>query len=224
MSHSERDEWSLVLHGDLTTTRTRSASQVPTNLRPCVVNAANQLLRFFFDPQRRAMAVDHAHVSAIAIEASELVAAFGQSRMIVASHAHIIFELRKTADATRQAFRRYRHFWIMLRIPYASFFEAHVSRHPRCLHPGQQQGRRMPSSNSSRVLRMRRFRVTSCFASSTQQMNSLRANGVMSSQAVSAVAFAINVSRRSGGSSCTTPPGTRLLLMGRNVNPIGGSS
>ena len=29
----------------------------------------------------------------------------------------------------------------------------------RCLHPGQQQGRRWPSSSSSRVRRMRRSRV-----------------------------------------------------------------
>jgi hypothetical protein len=85
--------------------------------------------------------------------------------------------------------------------------------HPsRCLHPGQQQGRRWPSSSSSWVLRMRRFRVISCFASSTQQMNSLRAKGVMSLQAASAAEFAISASRRSAGSSCTTPPGTRLLV------------
>ena len=53
----------------------------------------------------------------------------------------------------------------------------------RCLHPGQQQGRRWPSSSSSWVRRMRRFRVVSCLASSTQQMNSFRARGVMSFQA-----------------------------------------
>jgi len=59
---------------------------------------------------------------------------------------------------------------------------------------------------------MRRFRVISCFASSTQQMNSLRAKGVMALQASSAVEFAISASRRSTGSLCTTPPGTRLLV------------
>jgi hypothetical protein len=37
---------------------------------------------------------------------------------------------------------------------------------------------------------MRRFRVISCLASSTQQMNSLRAKGVMSFQAASAVPLA----------------------------------
>jgi hypothetical protein len=38
----------------------------------------------------------------------------------------------------------------------------------RCRHPGQQQGRRWPSSSSSSVRRMRRARVIFCFASSTQ--------------------------------------------------------
>jgi len=51
-----------------------------------------------------------------------------------------------------------------------------------------------------------------CLASSTQQMNSLRAKGVMSFQASSAVVLAINALRRSAGSGCTTPPGTRWLL------------
>jgi len=85
----------------------------------------------------------------------------------------------------------------------------------RCLHPGQQQGRRWPSSSSSRVRRMRRSRVVSCLASSTQQMNSLRAKGVMSFQASSAVVFAISASRRSAGNLCTAPPGTRRLLTGQ---------
>ena len=57
------------------------------------------------------------------------------------------------------------------------------------LAPGQQQGRRWPSSSSSWVRRMRRSRVISCLASSTQQMNSLRARGVMSFQASSAVGW-----------------------------------
>ena len=83
----------------------------------------------------------------------------------------------------------------------------------RCLHPGQQQGRRWPSSSSSWVRRMRRSRVVSCLASSTQQMNSLRAKGVMSFQASRAVALAISALRRSAGSSCTTPPGTGWLLL-----------
>jgi hypothetical protein len=77
----------------------------------------------------------------------------------------------------------------------------------RCGHPGQQHGRRMPCSSSSRVLRMRRSRVGSRFASSTQQMNSLRASGVMSIQAAIATVLVASASRRSPGSGCTVPPG-----------------
>jgi Transposase, Mutator family len=93
----------------------------------------------------------------------------------------------------------------------------------RCLHPGQQQGRRWPSSSSSWVRRMRRSRVVACLASSTQQMNSLRAKGVMSFQASSAVALAISALRRSAGSLCTTPPGILGPLTGPMVVSRGPS-
>ena len=91
---------------------------------------------------------------------------------------------------------------------------AYLPVRSRCLHPGQQHGRRWPSSSSSWVRRIRRSRVLSCLASSTQQMNSLRAKGVMSFQASSAVALAISALHRSAGSSCTTPPGTLGPLIG----------
>ena len=77
----------------------------------------------------------------------------------------------------------------------------------RCLQPGQQHGRRMPSSSSSRVRRMRRSRVLACLASSTQQMNSLRARGVMSCQASSAAGVSFNPSQRSRGKFVHHPAG-----------------
>lgn len=49
---------------------------------------------------------------------------------------------------------------------------------PRCGQPGQQQGRRMPFRILSRPTMMRRFRVSSFLADVTQQIHSLRANGV----------------------------------------------
>jgi hypothetical protein len=84
----------------------------------------------------------------------------------------------------------------------------------RCSHPGQQQGRRWPSSNSSWLRRIRRSRVAFCLASSIQQMNSLRAKGVMFFQASSAAGLAISAPRRSAGSLCTTPLGTLWSLIG----------
>ena len=73
--------------------------------------------------------------------------------------------------------------------------DSYVPLRSRCLHPGQQQGRRWPSSSSSWVRRMRRSRVFACLAASTQQMNSLRAKGVMSFQASRAVGLVISASR-----------------------------
>ena len=52
----------------------------------------------------------------------------------------------------------------------------------RCMQPDQQQGRLFPSSNSSQVRSIRRWRVFGCLASSTQQINSLRPSGVRSCQ------------------------------------------
>jgi len=69
--------------------------------------------------------------------------------------------------------------------PAATYLQARS----RCLHPGQQQGRRWPSCSYFWVRRMRRSRMISCLASSTQQMNSLRAKGMTSLQVASAVAF-----------------------------------
>jgi len=51
----------------------------------------------------------------------------------------------------------------------------------RCLHPGSSRVGAGPLP-APPGLRMRRSRVVACFASSTQQMNSLRARGVMSSR------------------------------------------
>ncbi len=52
-------------------------------------------------------------------------------------------------------------------------------------------------------------------------MNSLRARGVMSFQASSAVGLATSASRRSAGSWCTTPPGTREALTDPRYRPYG---
>ena len=82
-------------------------------------------------------------------------------------------------------------------------------RRSRCLQPGQQQGRRFPSTGCSSVLRMRRERVIDCLASSIQQINSLRVKGVMPTHATSAAAFAPSACRKSAERSCTTPPGRR---------------
>jgi hypothetical protein len=54
--------------------------------------------------------------------------------------------------------------------------------------------------------------VVFCFASSTHQMNSLRASRMMSFHAASASGLPASAWRRSSGSGCTTAPGTRWSL------------
>lgn len=83
--------------------------------------------------------------------------------------------------------------------------------HYRCGQPAQQQGRRMPESNFDRPTLMRRKRVSDFFASSTQQIHSLRASGVMSSQRACTRGEAAIIVRISAGSVCTVPEDTRLM-------------
>jgi len=59
----------------------------------------------------------------------------------------------------------------------------------RWMQPTQQQGRFFPSSSSSQVRSMRRWRVAGCLASSTQQMNSFRPSGVRFSHRVRTSGF-----------------------------------
>jgi len=82
---------------------------------------------------------------------------------------------------------------------------------PRWGQPAQQQGRRFPSLSSVRTLSIRLRLVSGFLASSTQQIHSLRASGVMSSHSASAALSAVRVFRKSAGTPCTTPVAISLL-------------
>lgn len=83
----------------------------------------------------------------------------------------------------------------------------------RWIQPTQQQGLRLPSRSSSQVRVRRRFLVLICFAFSTQQINSLRARGVMSSQRALTLRLLVSASLRSAGILCTVPPGICSCVM-----------
>lgn len=83
----------------------------------------------------------------------------------------------------------------------------------RWKQPAQQHGRRLPSANSVWTLSTRRFLVSINLAVSTQQIHSLRANGVMSAQAARAWASDSRARRRSTGSLCTVPLARDLFIM-----------
>lgn len=78
---------------------------------------------------------------------------------------------------------------------------------PRCLHPGQQQGRRFPSVRLEQPHSIRLRLVSGFFADSIQQIHSLRASGVISPQVARAPGWTCNASSKSPGRSWTTPPG-----------------
>ncbi len=84
----------------------------------------------------------------------------------------------------------------------------------RCGQPGQQHGRRIPSLSSEHTLSTCCRLVSSFLTEMVQQIHSLRASGVMSSQAASAFASDAIAFRRSAGRLCTTPPEIRTVVIG----------
>ena len=81
------------------------------------------------------------------------------------------------------------------------------------MQPAQQQGRRFPSISSLRVLSIRRLLVSGFLADSIQQIHSLRASGLISSQAARAAGAEVRVFRKSAGSLCTTPAAISFLVI-----------
>src|ERR1035438_8368340 len=75
----------------------------------------------------------------------------------------------------------------------------------RWAHPGQQQGRRFPSLRLEQPHSIRRLLVSALLADSIQHIHSLRASGVMPSQAVNACGSDVSAFSKSAGTSCTTP-------------------
>ena len=93
------------------------------------------------------------------------------------------------------------HFWAGLR-----------ALSVRCGQPIQQQGRRMPSF-SSEIVRCTWFcRVAVVFTLMVQHIHSLRARGVISSQAANALGLAASDFRKSAGNLCAVPSGIILVI------------
>ena len=82
----------------------------------------------------------------------------------------------------------------------------------RCIQPGQQQGRRIPSLSSETTLLTCSFLVSGFLTEMVQQIHSLRASGVISSHADRALGSDDKAFRRSVGSPCATPPEIFLLI------------
>jgi len=104
-----------VLRRDLAQASAGSAREIAADLRARFVSAADEPPQTLLDAQGRAMAVDHPHVRAIAVEPYELFRAFTETCVIVTSHAHVGLEQRKAANSAGEAVRNGRH----LQSPYA---------------------------------------------------------------------------------------------------------
>lgn len=76
----------------------------------------------------------------------------------------------------------------------------------RCGQPAQQHGRRSPRLSLSSATLMRRARVSGNLALVTQQINSFRASGVISSHAAKTLVLPLTACLRSFGSGCAVPP------------------
>lgn len=84
----------------------------------------------------------------------------------------------------------------------------------RCGHPGQQHGRRFPSSNCSTIRSTCSARVSAFFTIVVQQIHSLRARGVRSFHRSSASGSACSAARISAGTTWTTPVAMVFFCMG----------
>ena len=92
--------------------------------------------------------------------------------------------------------------------PRLSAMNQFKSRRPqRCVHPGQQQGRRFPSRRLEQPQLTRLRLVSNFLADWIQQIHSLRAKGVISFQVASAWGSSFSAPLNSSGRSWTTPPG-----------------
>ena len=93
------------------------------------------------------------------------------------------------------------------RLPSTNFCEGLNGLSFRWTQPYQQQGRRIPSLSSEHTRSTCSRRFSGCLTEKTQQIHSLRASGVISSHAVSALESEAKAFRKSAGRSCATPPG-----------------
>ena len=103
-----------------------------------------------------------------------------------------------------------------------SLFSPAIQTIQRCGQPGQQQGRRFPSTSSLLVLSIRWLRVSRFLASSIQQIHSLRASGVMFSHAACALKEDIRAFFKSAGTGWTMPSASLLGDIWTNLSHFDG--
>src|SRR3989338_10424581 len=101
--------------------------------------------------------------------------------------------------------RKHYSSYFFARFPSIHFCERLMGLSFRCVQPIQQHGRRIPSFSSEQTRSTCCCRTSGVLTDSVQQIHSLRASGVLSSQCASAALSAVRAFRKSAGSLCTTP-------------------
>lgn len=86
-------------------------------------------------------------------------------------------------------------------LPSTNFCERLMALSVRCVHPNQQHGRRIPSFSSETTLSTCSSLFEGVLTEIVQQIHSLRASGVISSHAASALRSDVRALRRSAGIS-----------------------
>ena len=121
--------------------------------------------------------------------------------------------LAEARTAQRFGWHQYRRSTSVL-VPWPPRADAnYLPLRSRCGQPDQQQGRRSPHESLSIVTRMRLARVSGFLASVIQQINSLRASGVISCHAANSFASPSITTRRSEVISWTVPLEIRAFVM-----------
>jgi hypothetical protein len=108
-SKRESNERPLPLRRNLTEAGAEPAGQIAADLRARQVRAADELTRLLLDAERGAVAIDHAHVRAIAVEANQLIRAPIETFVIVTADAYVRLEPREAARSAREALWNGRH-------------------------------------------------------------------------------------------------------------------
>ena len=117
-----------------------------------------------------------------------------------------------SGGASRATFGRCGSLYFLDRLVSTNFCEGLNGLSFRWTQPYQQQGRRIPSLSSEHTRSTCSRRFSGCLTEKTQQIHSLRASGVISSHAVSALESEAKAFRKSAGRSCATPPGIFLAI------------
>ncbi len=100
---AEREERALALAAELAQALGRTPLQVHADPGACLVGRADEAALRALDAERRAVAVGHPHVGAVAGEGDEVAGPVAEPREVVPEHAHVALRPGEAAGPAAQA-------------------------------------------------------------------------------------------------------------------------